>query len=95
MTLEEIIRKYGVTKEIAEMVLELMKESDEMDDTFVPIAVNTALTTSRLYQEIIGEEPTLEDIETIYNRLPESLRKPYGNKYLLGCIEFLMNGKII
>ena len=91
----EILNRYNLSTEKAAMVAELIKESNTRECMFVPVAINTVLTLSRKHRQASGEEPTLEDIKQLYDKLPNSCKEDYGDNYLLGYINILMCGQLI
>ena len=91
----EILNRYNLSAENAAMVAELMKETNAGEGMFVPVAINTILTMSRKHRQALGEEPTLENIKQLYDKLPTSCKEDYGDNYLLGYINILMCGQLI
>lgn len=95
MTQKEITRKYGVDFGVAALVEEYLREIGGVDETFLPIAVNTVVTASETHRDLLGDTPTLEEVKSLYNGLPTFVTSEYGDKFLLGYISFLMMGRTI
>lgn len=95
MTQRELMYKFGVNRDVADIIKEYLKEIAETDETFLPMTVNTVTTACNIHKELTGKDPNCEDIKEMYFTLPDTMRSKHGDKYLVGYFDIIMSGYTI